>query len=547
MSPLCRSPRFAAPLAATLLATFLVPPVATAQQTLLELSSQRGFAGTSDNFGSQVAALGDVDGDGVVDLLVASEAEDDGSFPWASDRTGAVRVLSGATGAIVRTHVGSEPRGRFGRQIDGGGDLDGDGIGDYVVGTPFLPSPGVTEEGAAWAYSGATGALVHAWVGEQRFSAFGASVRIVGDLDGDGADDVAIGAPAYRASGPKFDAGRIYFHSGRTGALLRQVTGLRSSEELGTVRGLDDVDGDAIVDYLLGASGSGAGPQGEGTVTVCSGASGAALYTLVGEVAGDRFGLDACGLGDVDGDGRGDFAVAAPEHDLVQREGRLYVHSGRTGARLYQLDGEHQGEMLGMLPVSRGFDWNGDGEGDLAVGVVYAPSSSTLASRFDVRAGRDGRLLARFHGAKFSVLDEGLGVSSAAVGDLDGDGFADLLVGAPNASPNYAGEGLAYLFGGNDLCLQAAPLEARPGDVVVADLRGGTPGLLGLLLLIDVGGAPRLDPLLFAPFDAAGALQLSVGVPPGMSGLTFTLEGYGQARSGRGTPLRSSPVTVTLR
>jgi hypothetical protein len=518
----------------------------TAQQLLAEHFTNRGYAGIGDSFGSAVSRLGDLDGDGVVDLLVASIGEDDDVYPWMDDYFGAVRVVSGATGVVIRKHLGPEKAGRLGMQIAGGSDFDGDGVPDYILASPILPKPSTSENGTVYVHSGASGALLFQWTGERRFDSFGACVRILGDVDADGVDDIGIGAPEYDASSTKGQAGRAYVYSGRSGAILYTYTGSRHDEWLGTLFGVGDVDSDGHADFLVGSYGWNAPPNGEGRFSVYSGATGALLYSRVGENHGDFFGGIACPLGDVDADGAPDFAVAAYAYDVVDSEGRVYVYSGPTGTLLYTIDGNHKDEAFGILPVSGRIDFNRDGYDDIVIGATYPPTSSTLESGVYVYSGINGRLLYRFSGSTYKNLNEILGASVDPIGDFDGDGFEDLAVGATNYSAVYQGEGRVYVFGGNDLLLQIEPTDTVVGDTVVADLRSGPPGLLGLFVMVDAAGTPLFEPLYLAPFDSFGELQLSASVPSSASGLDFTFQGYSQNRNGRGPLMDSARVTVTV-
>lgn len=528
------------------LAAFLLPPSAVAQQVVAEYSTSRGFAGTGDYFGSAITRLGDLDGDGVGDLLVAAIGEDGDVFPWTDDYFGAVRIISGATGAILRKHLGPEKGGRLGMQVTGGSDLDGDNVPDYVVASPLLPNVSTTEEGTASVFSGVSGALLFTWQGERRFDSFGSCVRMLGDVDADGVDDIGVGAPEFDAGALNGQAGRVYIFSGRTGSALYTFTGTRPRQWLGTACGVGDIDLDGHADFLVGSYGSNSPPSGEGQIWVYSGSTGALLYTRFGENSGDRFSARVCQLGDVDGDGAPDFAVGAEGYDVVDSEGRIYVYSGAAGKLLYTIDGNHKGEQLGILPVSGRIDFNRDGYDDIVIGATYSPTSSTVESVVYIHSGSNGRLLYRFSGDSHKSLNELLGTSLDPIGDLDGDGFEDLAVGAINYAANYQGEGRVYVFGGNDLLLQIEPTDAAVGDTIVADLRSGPPGLLGLLVMVDMAGTPLFEPLHLAPFNSFGELQLSATVPPSASGLDFTFQGFSQNRAGRGPLMDSARVTVTV-
>jgi len=138
------------------------------------------------------------------------------------------------------------------------------------------------------------------------------------------------------------------------------------------------------------------------------------------------------------------------------------------------------------------------------------------------------------------------GASASCVGDMNLDGVDDLLIGAPNLPTNgHTAAGHVFVFAGNDLFLQANAYEYLPGDTATLEIRGGEPGVLGMLALIDVSGTPTFLPTLLAPLDAVGNLVLSGTVPTGLAGLTATFVGYAQKPSGRGL-IDSMPETIAF-
>src|SRR5262245_15844627 len=184
----------------------LAGPAAGQGYLALELD---GAAGATFVGGNSVAAAGDVDGDGVPDVIVGA--------PSAFDGFGRARVYSGATGATLRTFASSVQNDQFGFSVAGVGDLDGDGIGDVIVGILQSSAGGVTAAGRATVFSGATGLPLWSRDGTQPFDFLGSAVARVGDLDGDGVEDPAVGV-IYGDNGPAFDAGRVEVLSGATGA-----------------------------------------------------------------------------------------------------------------------------------------------------------------------------------------------------------------------------------------------------------------------------------------------------------------------------------------
>jgi hypothetical protein len=286
-------------------------------------------------FGHSVAGVADVDGDGHGDLLVGAYNEDLGPLLVK----GRVYLFSGATGDLLHTLVSPNPEelSYFATAVAGVHDADGDGRGDLLVGAYDEDTDGDSspydEQGRAYLFSGATGALLHTLEAPdaQILGHFGYPVSGVPDTDGDGRGDLLIGTLS--------DAGRetrrAYLFSGATGALLHELSSPADRGAFsGAVTGLPDVDGDGRGDLGIGAHYErGHGVYRAGRAYVFSGATGNLLSALISpnaEVEGN-FGVAGAGLGDVDGDGRGDGVVAALHETVgdVPHAGRVYLY--RTG------------------------------------------------------------------------------------------------------------------------------------------------------------------------------------------------------------------------
>ncbi|HEX9794006.1 MAG TPA: hypothetical protein VGC54_08490 [Planctomycetota bacterium] len=169
-------------------------------------------------FGAAVAAAGDVDDDGHPDLVVGAYFEDSGLGP----AQGAAYVISGADGRVLHRIAGSFVNGRFGTAVAGIGDADGDGHDDFAVSATLEPDGFGGLQGVVRAYSGASGALL-AQVARASAENFGLTQAAAGDLDGDGLGDLLVGAPTANFGGGA--EGAVFAYSGRAGRLLHQKAG----------------------------------------------------------------------------------------------------------------------------------------------------------------------------------------------------------------------------------------------------------------------------------------------------------------------------------
>ncbi len=179
----------------------------------------------SPSFGHCVAAIADQDGDGLRDLLIGAPFEES-----AGVAPGAAFVVSSATGATLLAVVGEDTGARFGEALASVPDIDGDGLDDLAVGAPYTNAPG--QIGQVYVFSSPTGALLHRLVGTQPGAIYGRLVARVLDVDGDGTDDLAIGAPWRRVDGMD-RAGYFEIRSGRTMELITSVSGTRENAWLG--------------------------------------------------------------------------------------------------------------------------------------------------------------------------------------------------------------------------------------------------------------------------------------------------------------------------
>jgi hypothetical protein len=388
----------------------LLGSTASAQTNLFTFHGEQASYG----LGAAIVDAGDVDGDGVSDFLIGVPHE---------TSHGTVRLISGATGALIYALHSPVPTGQFGFSAANIGDIDGDGIADFAIGDISAPGPlGAT--GGVYVFSGATGIQLYALYSSTSPSFFGALVAGVGDVDGDGVPDFLVTAGSDETTG---FLGVSYLFSGASGTLLFTVTPPPGFSGYGSsVVGLGDVDGDGVPDFAAGAvADSNAGGTISGRVTVFSGATFAPIYSIIGPHEGATIGSSLARVEDVDGDGVPDLLIGAEEVTGLPTTGAAYLHSGATGALLFSFAGDSFGDRFGASVADLG-DLDGDGWPDVGI-------SARVGNYVKVYSGRTGAWL-------FTMRETNTGwmtpMAIVRLGDLNGDGHAEIAIGSESDSTN---------------------------------------------------------------------------------------------------------------
>jgi hypothetical protein len=361
----------------------------------------------NDQFGWIARNLGDVDGDGVPDVVTSAPTKDIG----ADKAAGRVYVYSTKSGKLLWSadgHAGDQ----LGTGVESAGDTNGDGIPDVIASAPG--------GGHAHVYSGRDGRVLLTLTAEDKADAFGRHAAGVGDVNGDGFADVIVGAPGNNAGGK--GAGRAYLYSGKTGGLLLTLTGERPGDAFGSaVAGAADGKG-----FLLLVGAPGAGPHQGGRTYVYSALQSKPQFVIEADETGAALGgMFVSVLGDVDGDGFPDvYASDWSNRAKGPSTGRIYVHSGRDGRRLLSLTGETAGEGFGTSPSVAG-DVDADGHADLIVGAWQYAGAALGGGRASLYSGKDGHLMRTF---TCRTPGDAFGFDAVGLGDVDGDGTIDFLI-----------------------------------------------------------------------------------------------------------------------
>lgn len=423
----------------------------------LELGQFNAYAGFS------VASAGDVNADGFSDVIVGVRAYDLGN----TDEGAAFIYHGSVTGLniVAATQLVSGQNGAFmGNSVASAGDVNGDGYGDIIVGC-ILFDNGFTDEGGAFIYHGSASGIgtirITQLEGKQANAFFGCGVAGAGDVNSDGYSDVIVGARFFD-NGLTDEGAAFIFHGSPTGistTIMRQLEGNQLNAQFGfSVAGASDVNGDGFSDVIVGAFLYDAGLADEGAAFVYHGSNTGIAVVASSQLEGNQlnaqFGSSVASAGDVNGDGYGDVIAGATFFDNGHTdEGAAFVYHGSAAGVnttiMTQLEGNQLNAFLGNS-VASGGDVNGDGYSDIVIGAWQYDNGSTDEGVVFVYHGSAGGIITSIAAQlEINQVSAYFGYTVASAGDINGDGFSDVIIGAPNFDNSMTDEGAAFLFLGN--------------------------------------------------------------------------------------------------
>ena len=487
--------------------------------------------------GFSVSGAGDLNGDGLDDLIVGAPGTDANGI----SNSGASYVVFGKIDGrrVVLSDIDDSDNDKgfiingiasdtyAGLAVSGAGDVNGDGLADVIVGAPWSDSNGNTNSGASYVVFGkrngevvelsnvgddsALDGFVITGVAPHERSGF--SVSGAGDVNGDGLDDIVVGAPSNNLSDSLKGASYVVFGK-RDGTSVKLseigdndnangfvVNGASWGDCVGlSVSGAGDVNGDGLADIVVSTRFADPNGLSSGASYVVFGKRSGGIveaseiskdnndngFAINGAAAWEGSSYSVSGAGDVNGDGLDDI-IAGTYNKYGSPSSSSYVVFGKSSGDAVELsdiaeDNNDSGFVINRVAsdssgfsVSGAGDINGDGLDDLIIGapwddqdsgrsyVVFGKTDGSALELSLIKLGIGGFVI---NGA---AIDDLSGYSVSGAGDVNGDGFADLIIGAPDSDWRGVGAGDSYVIFGGQGVASSALVGTASADTLVGD------------------------------------------------------------------------------
>lgn len=423
------------------------------------------------NFGRYLSCAGDVNGDGFSDVIIGAPGYDNGELD-----EGRIFLYLGNVSGLPPSPswtFESNQASAFCGPVASAGDVNGDGFCDVLT-SAFSYSNSEPGEGKCYAFLGSSSGLntapIWSFEGNQNYAYLGQSLSSAGDINGDGYADILIGSPSY--DNGEMDEGRVYvFHGTATGIAATPASILESNKIAAlfgfSISSAGDIDGDGYGDVIIGAKGFTNNESSEGKAFVYKGSSTGLNTTPVwsneGNQASAFYGHSVASAGDINGDGYSDIIIGAHWFDNDDaEEGQAYVYTGSPHGIYPENNQDYESDQttshLGYSLASIG-DINSDGFSDISISAPHFDTGLTNVGRVFIFHGKAVGLGDTADQVLDGTADNELfGWSISTAGDVNGDGFGDIVVGAPQYSNGEINEGRIYVFSGNTSGLNASPV-----------------------------------------------------------------------------------------